>query len=370
MNQFKMEVITAEEKSTQQVEKELLEKKEKTDNPDNGAATDPVVTDPPATDPVIEEYDEQKVRGFFKSKFDKEVDSFEGLFAEKEPTVIEKEIELPENVSAYHKYYKETGRSIEDFAKLNRDFTKMNPDQVLAESIAMENPSWSMDEVRSEIQDLYGYDPDELSESDIAKRERSKKTAVANAVSKLESMKEQYASPLASREMSLSEDEKAEYEAFKQWQKEDDSTVKGQQEASRYFETKTKELFSPDFEGFEFSVGEGKSITYKPDSPDKLIKDQSDILSIVQSFLDDKGLIKDVKSYHKAISILRNPDQFAKHAYDQGAADMVVDFEKKSKNIDMTQNANQHIPEQKGPKFEIVGGSEQRLVIKSPKKRE
>ena len=41
--------------------------------------------------------------------------------------------ELPEDVAAYFKYKKDTGRGIEDYVKLQQDFTSMEDDKLLAE---------------------------------------------------------------------------------------------------------------------------------------------------------------------------------------------------------------------------------------------
>ena len=46
-------------------------------------------------------------------------------------------------------------------------------------------------------------------------------------------------------------------------------------------------------------------------------------------------MIKDVKTYHKALSVASNPDKFAKHFYDLGMSQAVENVSKKSKNINM-----------------------------------
>ena len=57
----------------------------------------------------------------------KKYHSFDELLSERETSE-----ELPEDVSAYFKYKKETGRGIKDYVKLNRDFDEMQPDSLLS----------------------------------------------------------------------------------------------------------------------------------------------------------------------------------------------------------------------------------------------
>jgi hypothetical protein len=365
------------------IEKErqmLAQQNQQVPETQGGTPEDPAATEAPESPETLEkpdapgvpetpedEYDDTKVKSFFEKKFGKTVESFEDLF--KEPGVIEKEIELPEHVAAYNKYFKETGRSPEDWVKLNRDFDKMDPDQVLIEYYSHENPEWSRQEVLAEIKDRFGYDPDEIEEAEAGRIERLKKSEVAKAVKSMNSLKEQYAAPLASRELSLSDEEKADYESYKQWQQSDSQSAEKQQEVSKHFEEKTKALFSHDFKGFEFKVGEN-SLVYKPDSPEKLAKEQSSLINFVQSFLDKDGKLEDAAKFHRAIAIARDPDGFAKHFYEQGQADKVVDIEKESKNIDMTvRTASQAATQAKGVKMEVISDSMPgRLVIKSKNK--
>ena len=62
-----------------------------------------------------------------KNRYNKDINSVDELFAEKEANV-----DLPEDVSAYFKYKQETGRGIEDFYNLQKDFDAMDDNAVLA----------------------------------------------------------------------------------------------------------------------------------------------------------------------------------------------------------------------------------------------
>jgi hypothetical protein len=48
-------------------------------------------------------------------------------------------------------------------------------------------------------------------------------------------------------------------------------------------------------------------------------------------------MIKDAAGYHKALAVAMNPERFAKHFYEQGAADAADDLMRKTKNINMSE---------------------------------
>jgi hypothetical protein len=98
------------------------------------------------------------------------------------------------------------------------------------------------------------------------------------------------------------------------------------------FKQKTKELFSEDFKGFDFSVGD-KKYKYNVQNRDAVVENQSNISNLIGKFLDGEGNITDPVGYHKAIYAAENVDQIASHFYEQGKADAVKDVVKTSKNL-------------------------------------
>lgn len=132
---------------------------------------------------------------------------------------------------------------------------------------------------------------------------------------------------------------------------------------------KTDEVFSNEFKGFEFSVGES-NVTFKPGDASELKNLQSDVNNFVKKFVDDKGLMKDAKGYHKALSMAMNPDKFAQFFYDQGVSAAVDNVTKKSKNINMdVRNTPQNVSKQ-GAGIRAVGdtSSGKGLKIRSIKR--
>ena len=57
------------------------------------------------------------------------------------------------------------------------------------------------------------------------------------------------------------------------------------------------------------------------------------VSNIIKKFLDEKGNVKDVKGYHKAMYAADNVDKIAQHFYEQGKSDATKDLVAKSKNI-------------------------------------
>ena len=120
------EVGVVEEKSVAEVEETLIEKVEQ----QNEEQTQPEAVEQTAAPEETQgaELKEEEVLNFIKSRQDKDITSVDQLFAEKESND-----ELPEDVSAYFEYKKKTGRGIEDYVKLNRDFDSLDEDQILTE---------------------------------------------------------------------------------------------------------------------------------------------------------------------------------------------------------------------------------------------
>ena len=136
------------------------------------------------------------------------------------------------------------------------------------------------------------------------------------------------------------------------------------------FKNTTKNYFTKDFKGFEFSLGE-KRFSYNVQSPETVADNQSNLTNFVKTFLDDKGNVKDYEGYHKAIYAARNADTIANHFYEQGKADAIKDVTAKSKNIN--QEARSTTPGDlfiNGLKVKAVNGVDSsKLRVKSKKNK-
>jgi len=339
------EVGAVEEKSRAQVEQELLDKAEKDnfgeDNANDGgveASTESATTteeqenlQPESeTQTQSSELNEEDVLSYIKNRYDKQIDSVEQLFEEKESNE-----ELPEDVAAYFEYKKKTGRGISDYAKLQQDFDSMDEDTLLRNYLATTEDGLDSEDIDVLMSD-YEYDSDIDDESDIKKIKLAKKKAIGKAKRYFNEQKEIYHKPLESSTAKLSESDSKKLEEYDQYIKQATSFEEEQKRRRDWFVEKTEELFS-DFKGFDFKVGEDKILTYKPINAEELKKTNLDTNNFINKFLGENGLMKDAAGFHKALAIASNADRYARFFYEQGLAAGTEDVTKKMKNIKMSE---------------------------------
>ena len=244
---------------------------------------------------------------------------------QKENTPIVKMPELPENVEKLVTFMNETGGTVEDYVELNKDYSKLDDDQLLKEYLRKNKPHLDSEDI-SLIMEDYHYDEDLDEQKDIRRKKLAYKEAVANAKKDLENKKSKYYAEIKQRPGVTQEQQKA-MDFFNRYNKQQE-TIKQSQET---FKQKTNELFNPNFEGFDYTVGE-KRFRYKVKDPKTIADTQSNIENFVKRFLDKEGNIGDAAGYHKALYAAMNADKLASHFYEQGKADGVKTVVQKSKN--------------------------------------
>lgn len=322
---------SVEPKGVQELEKELVEKHEQEQIAQEAQV---VVQNEPESAPTNvqneEELSEEKVLSYIGKRYNKQISSFDELMAERKSSE-----ELPEDVAAYFKYKKETGRGIDDFVKLKKNFDEMNPDDLLRDYIAATNEGLDKDDINVMLED-YSYDENLDDDSHIKKVKIAKKKAVAEAKRYFTEQQEKYKLPLESRQGFVPNQEKEEYEAYKQYIQEAKTYQEEENRKRDWFQKKTDDLFSGEFKGFEFELN-NKKVKFSPGDSAELKKMQSNPSNFISKFLDENGLIKDTEGYHRALAMAMNPDKFAKFFYEQGLADATDDVTKKIKNINMTE---------------------------------
>lgn len=355
-----------EPKSMQEVEQELLDKHEREINGEvqGGAVLDTSGIDNASQDsaPQEEELSEEKVLSYIGKRYNKQINSFDELMEQKQSNE-----ELPEDVAAYLNYKKDTGRGFDDFLKLRKDYDAMNPDMLLREYLAETQQNLDAEDI-DVLMEEYTFDEDMDEESSIKRTKIARKKAIAEAKNYFNSQKEKYKFPLESSGMGLSQEEKEEFEAYRQYTKQSKTVQEESDRKRRWFDQKTDEVFSKDFKGFEFDVND-KKIVFAPASAAELKSIQSSPLNFVNKFLDDSGLIKDAAGYHKSLSIAMNPEKFAKFFYEQGQADATDDVLRKTKNINMSERRAPEVVNKGGMQVKAVAPDSGRsLKIRSIKK--
>jgi hypothetical protein len=368
MSEFKVRAVEFEEKSVVEHEQELVDRHERevagdatesvADEPIAGVTEETVINSEQAV-PVTNEIKEEDVLSHLRSRYNKEINSLDDLFAQREAND-----ELPEDAAAFLKFKRETGRGIEDFVRLNKDFDKMDEKSVLYEYYKNSNPEFDDEDISFKIEEL-SYDEDFDDEKDIKSKKLALKQELKRAKQYLEDQKEQYKIPLESSKSFVPDEDKDEFESYKQNKQQVTTSEQEARKRSEYFEAKTNELFSDKFEGFGFNIDD-KKVVYKP-SDTKAIKEQSDITKFIKNFLNEDGYVKDAELFHRAITIASDPDKFAKFFYEKGKSDGVENIAVESKNIDMGRPATTVTPKQ-GFTVRSLDGDNIEYKIKSKNK--
>jgi len=250
--------------------------------------------------------------------------------ASQEQKEIPQEVEtqkLPENIEKLIKFMEETGGDVHDYARLNADYTNVDNNTLLHEYYKTAKPHLNAEERNFIIEDSFSID-EELDEArDIKKKKLAYKEEVAKAKNYLEDLKGKYYDEIKLRPGITQEQQKA-MDFFNRYN-EEQNTAKAKHER---FVTKTKQVLTNDFKGFDFKLGE-KKFRYGVKDPSSVADKQSDISNFIGKYLDKNGEIKDHKGYHKALYAAQNADTIANHFYEQGKTDAIKDQLARSKNI-------------------------------------
>jgi len=274
--------------------------------------------------------------------------------------------ELPENIDKLISFMEETGGSVEDYVNINKDYSAMEDMEILREHYRKSKPHLDESEINFLIEDSFSFDEDIDEERDIKRKKLLLKESIAEAKSNLTSLKSKYYDDLKlSSKLTPEQKEAVEfYNSYKEEQSEAQKTAKKQRSV---FEEKTNELFTENFKGFEYKVGDQKYRFNVKDVND-VKKTQADINSLVSKFVDSNNEITDAQGYHKALFTAMNADSIANHFYEQGRADAVKSQMAKSKNIDMNpRGTHEEVTTNSGFKIRAVSGedsSKLRIKIK------
>jgi hypothetical protein len=244
----------------------------------------------------------------------------------KEQIVQSTKIELPDNVEKLIEFMKETGGTIEDYARLNADYSNVDENTLLKEYYKNTKPHLSDDDLAFVMEENFSFDTDLDEERDIRRKKLAKKEEIAKAKKHLEDLKVKYYDEIKLRPSQNPDQQKA-VDFFNRYNKDQELAT---QQHER-FVNDTKSLFSDDFKGFDFEVGE-KKFRYGVKDPSSVAENQSNINNFVEKFLDNEGNVKDTKGYHKAMYAAQNVDRIVKHFYEQGKTDGIKNVMQSSKN--------------------------------------
>ena len=233
---------------------------------------------------------------------------------------------LPENIEKLVSFMEETGGTVEDYVRLNADYTNVDNQALIREYYKQTKPHLDSEDVSLLLED-FDYDEDIDEPKDIRKKKIAFKEEAAKAKNFLEDLKSKYYDEIKLRP-GVTQDQQKATDFFNRYNEEQEAV----QVKHKDFISRTKNLLNNDFEGFDFKVSD-KKFRYGIKNPTQVAEAQSDITNFIKTFLNDKNEITDTKGYHKALYAARNADTIAQHFYEQGKADAVKDVMAKSKNI-------------------------------------
>ena len=281
------------------------------------------------------------------------------LAEEIEEAIAEKEesgVQLPENIQKVVDFINETGGSLEDYVRLNQDYSQLNETQLLREYYENTKPHLDKEDIDILMED-FSFDESLDDEKDIRKAKIAFKEEVAKAKGHLEGLKSKYYEKIKAGSR-LTPDQQKAVEFFNRYNKENEETSNIVKKQSEVFLNKTNKVFNDKFKGFEYSVGE-KRFRFNVKNANEVKQSQSDINNFVKRFLAEDNTMGDAKGYHKALFTAMNADAIANHFYEQGKADAIKESISRSKNVDMSpRGVHEKTTNVDGVKFRVVSGDD------------
>jgi len=294
--------------------------------------------------PVLEEITEEEV----KEETEELTEQVEEAVAEAQETGKA----IPENLQKVVDFMEETGGTLEDYVRLNQDYSSYDDMTVLREYYKQTKSHLTDDEISFLMEDSFSYDEEVDEEREIKKKKIALKEQVANAKSHLDGQKSKYYEEIKAGSRLTSEQQKA-VNFFNRYNKESEETNKIAEKQTNTFKLKTQQVFNDKFKGFEYNVGD-KRYRFNVKNANEVKETQGDINNFVKKFLNENNEMSDAKGYHKSLFTAMNPDAIANHFYEQGKADAMKDSVAKAKNVSMDPRQSFSNDNTSGPKVRVL----------------
>ena len=294
--------------------------------------------------PVLEEITEEE-----QEPIETTVEEVEEAVAEAEATGKP----LPENIQKLMDFMDETGGDLNDYVSLNKDYSKMDNQDLLYEYYKQTKPHLNAEEINFLMEDQFSYDEEQDDEREVRRKKLALKEQVANAKSHLDGQKSKYYEDIKAGSKLTPEQQKA-MDFFNRYNKESEATQKTVKKNSDIFTQKTEQVFNDKFKGFEYNVGD-KKYRFNVGNAEEIKTTQSDLNNFTKKFLDKQNALKDAMGYHKSLYTAMNADAIAKHFYEQGKADAMKNSVAKAKNVNMNPRQSHGAVEAGGIKVRVLG---------------
>ena len=305
--------------------------------------------------PILEEITDEKVESNQEATQTVTADEVEDIKEEIKETTPG--MELPENIQKVVDFMGETGGTLEDYVRLNADYSKVDDRNLLDDYYRQTKPHLSQNERNFLIEDKFDFDEEVDEERDVKRKKLAFKEAVAEARGNLEQMKGKYYDDIKMGSKLPPEQQKA-IDFFNRYNKEQDEVKKLTLKQKTHFDKQTGEVFNKEFKGFEFAVDD-KKYRYNVKDVNANKEAQSDVLKVFSPYVSKENLLQDAKGYHKSLFAARNPDAIANHFYQQGKTDAIKQLTSDAKNIDMkARKVDSGVIDTGQQQFKVVGGDD------------
>tara|TARA_R100000808_G_C2131253_1_gene140446 strand:+ start:167 stop:1390 length:1224 start_codon:yes stop_codon:yes gene_type:complete len=273
---------------------------------------------------------------------------------------------LPENVQKLLDFMNDTGGTIEDYTKLNKDYSKFNPVELVREYYMQTKPHLTHEEVAFLMTDQFGYDTENDEDMDIKRKQLAMKEQVAQARRYLEGQKSKYYRDLKAG-VKLTPDQQKAINFYNSYTKETAQALKQDEALVNSYNQQTSNLFNDQFKGFEYKIGD-KRFRYNVNNANDVRNANDQVNDYIERFIDpNTGNFTNVQEFHKQLYTAMNADAIANHFYEQGRADAMKNSIAKSKNIDMNPRQQHGEVKTDGLKFRVLGDDVASFKIKNNK---
>jgi hypothetical protein len=267
------------------------------------------------------------------------------------------EVELPENIQKVVDFMNETGGTLEDYVRLNADYSKVDEANLLREYYKQTKSHLNDDEINFLIDDNYAIDKDVDDDRAVKRKTLAYKEAVNDAKKHLEGLKDKYYKEVKLGSKLLPEQQKA-VEFFNRYNTEQEQAEKLQSKQKTHFEKLTNDVFDNKFKGFEFNVGD-KKYRYNIKDAAKIKDAQQNVIDVFSEYITSDNLLTNAAGYHKSLFAAKNSDAIATHFYEQGKTDAVKEITSKSKNINMDpRKSSPDVIDASGTKVRVLSGDD------------
>lgn len=265
----------------------------------------------------------------------------------------EPEVDYPENVMDLVKFMNETGGTLEDYVRLNADYSNVDQNTLLVEYYKQTKPHLSYDEIQFLMEDEFSYDEEIDEERTIKRKKLALKEEVAKAKNFLTGLKDTYYKEVKLGSKLAPEQQKA-IDFFNRYSEEQKQADELLQKQTSHFEQETNKVFNNDFKGFNFKVGDKK---YRFNVKDVNKVKSQNLSNVFDKYVNENNLLSNAADFHKSLFVASNPDAVANHFYEQGKADAIKQMTAEAKNINMDprKTASGYV-EADGMKVKVISG--------------